>query len=716
VTGPTLFGDLLFNSAPDLVTSADCVHNWGMKADDANFLELLKKSTQFVVPIYQRVYSWDSTECIRLWDDILQTGKSDHLGAHFTGSIVYVEKDQGTRTSLQPDLIIDGQQRVTTVTLLLAALASHLEAMEKEKQEPVDGFSPEKIRGNYLTNPFESGDRYFKLILSHSDREVLKSIVRGGDTSKVTGSRVVSNFQLFQSLLRDPQVDLVALCLGVKKLVVVDVSLTRGQDNPQLVFEAMNSTGKKLSQADLIRNFVLMDLLPNEQTRLYEDYWFLMERSFAGADEPRFDEFVRHYLTVKTGDIPRVGDIYDAFKEHANAVAATGCAIDELVVELSTHAAHFVAMALGQESDPTLAKSFGDIEQLKATVVYPFLLRSYSDYASGILTKEEFHSILNMVISYLFRRAVCRIPTNSLNKTFADFAHYIDTDNYVESVQARFLTLPAYKRFPTDTEFMSSLCTVDLYHFRRAPYFFRKLENNGRKEEVSTADYSIEHIMPQNENLSLAWQSELGDEWTDVHQRFLHTLGNLTLTGYNPEYSDRPFSEKRDMERGFKDSPLRLNKGLRKIESWNATEISKRATDLATMALEIWPRPVLSADSLKKYQARFSDGSGFDWSVAHDILEHIPAGNWTGYHYLAEAIGTSAQPVANHVSKCLKCVNPYRVLTWDGRIAEGFTWSDPQDSRDPRKVLETEGLRFTQGAADPEQKLATEDLLALIVE
>lgn len=687
-----------------------------MKAVDANLLELLKKSTQFVVPIYQRVYSWESSECLRLWDDIVQAGKSDLLGAHFTGSIVYVEKDQGTRTSSEPDLLIDGQQRVTTVTLLLAALVFHLKELDDEHQEPVEGFSPVKICGNYLTNPFESGDRYFKLMLSQSDREALKSIVRGGTITVGDDSRVVTNYRLFVSKLSDPTVDLVAVCLGLKKLVVVDVSLTRGQDNPQLVFEAMNSTGKKLSQADLIRNFVLMDLPPNEQTRLYEDYWFPMEQSFAGANEPRFDEFVRHYLTVKTGSIPRVGDIYEAFKDYAHEMAATGDGIGELVVDLKASASWFDAMALGKETNPTLGRAFAEIEQLKATVVYPFLLRVYSDYAAGTLAREDFQSILNMVIAYLFRRAICRIPTNSLNKTFADFANYIDPDNYVESVGARFLTLPAYKRFPTDAEFANDLCTADLYHFRRAPYFFRKLENDGRKEEVSTADYSIEHIMPQNENLSPAWRAELGENWQDVHTRLLHTLGNLTLTGYNPEYSDRPFTEKRDMKGGFKNSPLLLNKGLGEIDAWNHSQIEKRSIDLAAMAGTIWTRPALSDKTLAQYQARFSDGSGFDWSVAHDILEQIPAGKWTGYHYLAEAIGTSAQPVANHVSKCLICSNPHRVLTWDGRIAEGFAWTDPTDNRNPLDVLETEGVRFTQGAADSEQKLATEDLLVLLMD
>jgi uncharacterized protein with ParB-like and HNH nuclease domain len=684
-----------------------------MKAVDANLLELLKKSTQFVVPIYQRVYSWEAPECERLWDDIVHAGEHYTLGAHFTGSIVYVERDGGTLTSAEPDLIIDGQQRVTTVTLLLAALAAHLEQLPPEEQEPVDGFSPKKIRGLYLTNEYEDGDRYFKLMLSQTDEAALKAIVRSAPVA-APESRVMKNFALFAAKLANPETDLVSVCNGLRKLVVVDVKLTRGSDHPQLVFEAMNSTGKKLSQADLIRNFVLMDLPPKQQARLYEDYWFPMEQEFTGANESRFDEFVRHYLTLKTGSIPRVGDIYEAFKDYASGLEAIGTSRDQLVTELHRYAMWFAAMALGQESNLRLTRAFAEIEQIRASVVYPFFLRLYSDYDAGILSEDDFLVVLGLVASYLMRRAVCRIPTNTMNKTFAVFERSIVSGDYLESVSARFLTFTGNQRFPTDEEFGDSLRSEDLYHFPRAAYFFRKLENHGRKEEVSTADYSIEHILPQNPRRSSEWQLALGDGWKDLQERLLHTLGNLTLTGYNPEYSDRPFSEKRDMDGGFRNSPLRLNQGLGQLNTWNEAEIDKRAIRLAEQAVAIWSRPELREDVLSVYRTKLTESLGFDWSLAHDILAEIPDGAWTGYYYLAEAIGTSAQAVANHVSKCLVCAHPYRVLTWDGHIAEGFAWTDPADERNPKEVLESEGVRFVDGVADPEQRMLAEDLLALL--
>jgi uncharacterized protein with ParB-like and HNH nuclease domain len=685
-----------------------------VKADDANLLEFLKKGTQLVVPIYQRVYSWEPSYCERLWDDIVQAGKRDNIGAHFTGSIVYVEKEQGTRTSAEPDLIIDGQQRVTTVTLLLAALAARLELLPFEDQEPVEGFAPKKIRGLYLTNPLEDGERFFKLILSQGDREALKCVIQQAPIPATVSSRVVANYALFEAKLADPSTDLVAVCLGLKKLIVVDVKLTRGVDHPQLVFEAMNSTGKRLSQADLIRNFVLMDLPPQQQTRLYEDYWYPMEREFLGIQEARFDEFVRHFLTMKTGSTPRFDDIYEAFKMYAFDLEGVGESRENIVIELATHARWFVAMALGKEPDHMLGKAFAEIEQLRATVVYPFLLRLYSDYESSVLQQADFLRILRVVISYLFRRVICRIPTNSLSKTFSGLAGSIDTANYVESIEARFLTLASYKRFPTDQEFESALKHEDLYHLQRAPYFFRTMENYGRKEEVNTAEYTIEHIMPQNENLLPEWKADIGADWADVQARLLHTLGNLTLTGYNPELSDRPFLQKRDMEGGFKDSPLRLSRGLGELDSWNEAMIEKRGSDLAQLAISVWERRELSDDVLIRYRSKFAESTTFDWSLTHDILDAIPMGRWTGYQYLGEAVGTAAQAIANHVSKCTRCEGPYRVLTFDGRVADGFAWRDADDTRNPVEVLEAEGVRFVEGLADPEQKLRTEDLLALV--
>ncbi|MCS4489444.1 DUF262 domain-containing protein [Corynebacterium sp. ES2775-CONJ] len=681
-----------------------------MKAVDTNLLKLLKKSDRFVVPIYQRVYSWGEAECEQLWHDIIRAGEREKLNSHFTGSIVYIERDQGANTSREPDLIIDGQQRVTTVTLLLAALAAKLETLPADDQEPEPGFAPQKIRGQYLRNEYESGDDYFKLTLSQRDRDALKAVVQGAPMPQTT-SRVEDNYAYFVARLNDPEVDLTHVCRGLDKLVVVDVKLTRGMDDPQLVFESMNATGKKLSQADLIRNFVLMDLPPAQQERCYEEFWFPMECLFQGDNEKRFDEFVRHYLTVKTNAIPRLVDIYEAFKTYAFSQESAGVSSKELVTDLHRYATWFANMALGKEPLKGLARRFAEVDQL-ATVTYPFQLRLYADYKAGVLSEDDLAAILDAVISYLFRRVICHIPTNSLNKTFANLAAAIDEDNYVISVCARLLTLSNYRRFPTDEEFERALKSTDMYNVKRRSYFFRKMENYGRKEEVSIAEYTIEHIMPQNANP--AWQEALGGNWKAEHDRLLHTLGNLTLTGYNPEYSDRPFEDKRDMEGGFKYSPLRLNQGLGQLDTWNAIEIERRANILAAQAVAIWARPEYEEAVLAEYRESFSDQRRFDWSQAHTILDAFPARRWTSYNNLAEAVGTGPVAMAGHLSRCTDCVNAYRVLRWDGRVAEEFRWHDPEDQRDPVDVLRADGINIIDGHADPEQQLAVEDLLALV--
>lgn len=501
-----------------------------MKAVDSHLLTLLKASSQFIVPIYQRLYSWQEPECAQLWDDILRAGSNSKLGAHFTGSIVYVARDQSTNTSAEPDLIIDGQQRVTTVTLILTALAARLEQLPEQEREPWDGFSPRKIRNRYLLNDDEDGERQFKLILSQSDKQALISILQGADPAGDMVTRVIDNYRYFEKKLADPTLDLAVVCRGLDKLVVVDVKLERGVDNPQLVFEAMNSTGKKLSQADLIRNYVLMDLPPKQQEKLYSAYWHPMELEFAGAEDGQFDIFVRHYLTIKSGEIPRLADIYDAFKGHAVAFTHGGETIESLVIELRQYARRYCAVALGNETDPVLRRAFKDLDQIKADVVYPFLLDVYTDYDLGTLTRNEVLEIVQIVISYIFRRAVCRIPTNSLNKTFAGFNSVVRKDRYVDSVKAHFIGLKSYRAFPTDAEFRTALESSDLYNFRRRSYFLRMLENYGRKEHVTIEDYTIEHIMPQNENLDEQWRAALGDDWQEVQSKYLHTLGNLTLT------------------------------------------------------------------------------------------------------------------------------------------------------------------------------------------
>jgi uncharacterized protein with ParB-like and HNH nuclease domain/predicted transport protein len=580
-----------------------------MKATEAKLLDFLKKSPQFVIPIYQRTYSWTEKECWQLWNDILRTGGNDTISSHFVGSIVYIEKGLSNLTSHEPMLVIDGQQRLTTVTLLIAALAKAL-----SETEPVDGFSPRKLRNYYLLNPEEEGDRRYKLLLSQTDKASLVAIVSDSDQPKKPSLRVIENFALFEMWIAGCKGELAAVCKGLAKLVVVDIALNRDQDNPQLIFESMNSTGRELSQADLIRNFILMGLKPQLQTQIYEQFWRPMEVDFGQeAYSVYFDGFMRHYLTVKTGEIPNVRDVYEAFKAYARSPVTAQAGVQALVKDIRSFASYFCAMRLGAETDADLKPAFHDLRELKVDVAYPFLLDLYHDYATGLLAKQDFLAAVRLIEAYVFRRAICAIPTNSLNKTFATFIKSLKKDRYLESIQAHLLGLPSYRRFPSDDEFQHDLQTRDLYNFPRRSYWLRRLENHGRKECVAVDEYTIEHILPQNENLSSAWKTTLGPDWQRIQHTWLHTLGNLTLTGYNSEYSDRSFTEKRDMEGGFKESPLRLNAELGQVEQWSEATIQKRAKRLASMAMEVWKTPSLSAETLAKHdpKAKATTAAGY---------------------------------------------------------------------------------------------------------
>lgn len=593
-----------------------------MKAQDLQFTQLLEGSKQFIIPIFQRTYSWEHSHCQQLWDDIVRVGRSQELNSHFIGSAVYIP-ETNVDAAIPRWLVIDGQQRITTVTLLLVALKRRLEADNVD--EPV---SAEQVEDLYLRNRYGKGEAAYRLLLTRTDKKTLIQLVEGKGPDEGSSSRIVENFQFFTD--RIASADLGEVWKGVKKLMIVDVCLQQGIDNPQMIFESMNSTGKALTQADLIRNFVLMGLDHDLQTRLYTDYWRPMEVEFGAKNYTNeFDEFMRYYLVIHTGNVRiRRGDVYDEFKAHSHRHE-----VEDLLASIMEFASYYCRIAVGKEKSPALAAAFHDIRELRADVCYPMLMEVYRDCFSGQITQSEFVEIVRMVESYVFRRAVCDIPTNSLRQTFATFMRQVKKDRYLESVKAVFLMLPSYRRFPGDAEFKRQVQVRNLYNFNRRSYWLRRFENHGRKERVPVQDYTIEHIMPQNKDLNARWRADLGEDWKRVHEQHLHTLGNLTLTGYNSEYSDRPFLEKRDMTGGFKESPLRLNEGLGSCDIWNEKAIQDRGQRLATIAATIWAAPELPEDILQAYKPAKLEGTLYTISdhphlrggISRDLFEAFRA-------------------------------------------------------------------------------------------
>lgn len=585
-----------------------------MKAAETDVLRFLKKQDQFHIPIYQRTYSWTAKECTQLWNDIIRTGERDDIPFHFIGSIVYVEKGLSQVSMRTPVFVIDGQQRMTTITILLAALADAL-----GDSEPVDGFSKSKLVGYYLLNDRETGDRRYKLMLTDTDRDTLNSIIEKRPLPKDVSVRVNENYKLLKDLIDKRKDDLTIVCKGIAKLFIVDIALTRGQDNPQLIFESLNSTGLVLTQADLIRNLVLMDLETDLQDRVYTQHWRPMELAFGQENyDEHFNKFIRHYLTMKTGEIPRIRDVYEEFKNYLRSEVG----VMRLVEDLQNLSGHYCAMALGAEKDPELGKVFRDLLELKSDVTYPLLLGLYQEYLSGALERNDFLHATRVIESYLFRRTICGMPSNKHNETFRLIAKNLVKGRYLESLMTQFLNLQPSRRFPNNEEFTRHLEARDLYVVRdRCLYFLRRLENHGRREIVQISSYSIEHIMPQNRNLSDDWKRSLGENWENIHDTYLHTLGNLTLTAYNSKYSDHPFPRKRDMPNGFKTSPLYLNEGLGSVDAWNESAIRKRAEKLARRACEVWPFP--TSPTVAQSPSRTTTRKD-EWS-------------WTDYRWLAHS-------------------------------------------------------------------------------
>ncbi|AIQ20668.1 hypothetical protein H70357_31260 [Paenibacillus sp. FSL H7-0357] len=581
-----------------------------MKAVETNLLKFLQGTKQFIIPIYQRKYSWTISQCRQLWNDILRAAEDEKIKGHFVGSIVYIERGLYQISSVPQLLVIDGQQRMTTLTLFLLALGKAIE----ESDQPCD-ITRRKIMNYYLVNNDEEGDQYHKLILTKSDKDTLISLTSKKSLPEEFSQRVYENYNFFIDSIKKSEIDLNKLFQGIAKLIVVDISLDRDHDNPQLIFESLNSTGLDLSQADLIRNFVLMRLEPKEQAELYTEYWYPMERSFGNLNDSNlFDRFMRDYLTVKMGKIPNIQDVYTVFKDYVYQQSEQ--TVNEIVEDIYRFSKYFVKLAFQTEKDKNINQVLVDINALKVDVSYPFLLEVYDDYGQQKLSKEDFITILELVEAYVFRRSICGVPTNSLNKTFATISKEIDKDNYMESAIAAFLLQDSHRRFPKNEEFIQESLVKDVYNFRNRNYLLRKLENFNRKEIVDIESYTIEHIMPQNKNLSSEWRESLGISWEEIHNTYLHRLGNLTLTRYNSELSDKPFLVKREMKGGFADSPLRLNKELGRLDVWNEDEITKRARSLADLAVRVWKYPQISDEVISKYSKNNSKVETVSYTIA----------------------------------------------------------------------------------------------------
>lgn len=565
-----------------------------MDATKGNIYAILNGNKQFIIPVYQRYYSWEMEQCSRLWNDIVDMQKKNKVG-HFVGSIVNIA-EKAMPTGVQKYMIIDGQQRLTTLSLLLIALRDYGESHPEDTT-----INSKRIDNMLLKNEYEDGDERYKLLLTETDRDLLIRLVEKKPISDPGLSRILSNYNFFAGKIADMELQPKDVYEAIGKLQIVNITLDRNVDDAQAIFESLNSTGKELSESDLIRNYVLMGLEPSEQRYVYEHMWRPMELLFDYEKQYSvMDRFFRDYLTMKTTRIPKIDRVYEGFKAyHLNCEFST---IRELCADLLTYATYYTNMVFRRSDKAVLKSLYSDIGDLRMEVAFPFLLKVHNDCAEGVITEDDFIEIIKMCISYVLRRSICDIPTNSLNKTFATLRKEIKANDYKNSIKAFFVLRDGYKEFPDDEKFKKAFVSCDLYNMRSRNFILSHLENFGNKAPIIIENYTIEHIMPQNSNPCDEWKTMLGTNWREVQKNYLHTIGNLTLTAYNSEMSDNPFMVKMNMEGGFKESALRLNAYLVKLTEWNEQHIKERARLLAEKAEQIWTYPEITAAELAPYQ------------------------------------------------------------------------------------------------------------------
>ena len=410
---------------------------------------------------------------------------------------------------------------------------------------------------------------------------------------------------------------------GIKKLVVVHVCLTRGQDDPQMIFESLNSTGLDLTPADLIRNFVLMRLDEQTQTRLYEDYWQPIETAFGTRYRTDFDTFVRDYLTIRlrASSPIRAESIYPEFCNYFTKVTKNDT-VESVLADLKRYATYYAALNLGTEKQQDLKIAFDRLHTL-IEVATPVVLTLYDCYERAkTLTLKEFIQAVELLESYVFRRSVCDLQTRSLGQIFASLANRIQETTPLTSLQVALYRQSKKRRFPTDTEFRDALETRDVYDMRNCFYLLDRLENFS-KERIDTTKFTIEHVMPQNEDLRPEWRAMLGNDWKQVQETWLHRLGNVTLTGYNTTYSDRPFTEKKTIAGGFNESPLRLNKLIREQTQWTATQIQERGNQLANKALDVWSTLSVDMQAVREAELKERIAQAAEYNVDNIAMDAV---------------------------------------------------------------------------------------------
>ena len=541
-----------------------------MKASQTNFHPIIEGVKQYVIPLFQRHYTWEKTQWETLWNDLMELYEAEQPRNHFIGSLVTMPTTS-VPEGVTKYLLIDGQQRLTTIFILLALLR------DKAKEAQENKFA-EEIHQTFIVNHFKEGLDYYKLQPTQKDQHVFHDIVQGNRPIS-DQCQIHHAYEYFEKQLRRSSVDIrIFTKIITSGLSVVSIVL-ENDDNPYLVFESLNAKGQKLTQADLIRNYFLMRIHVNQQQQIYGEYWNPMQKDLGD----NLTEFIRHYLMKDGGEFVKTNDIYFVVKERLAKLDVIG-----YLQNLSRFATYYHKL-LSPEHEPNsgIQRLLSRLNRIEATTAYPFLLNCYDDYANGKMTAEDIIAILQVIENFMIRRFVCNIPTNQLNKIFPPLYTQVKATAvpFIDAVK----TVLQNKQYPKDAEFVKNLQESKLYgagnRAIRTKLILETLEESfGHKEQIAFEHLSIEHVMPQT--LTEAWQQHLGEDGEITHELYLHTLGNLTLTAYNSELSNDDFPRKQHY---LAESHIELNKYFQTVSSWQKEEIEKRSVNLAEKILALWP-------------------------------------------------------------------------------------------------------------------------------
>lgn len=593
-----------------------------------SFIEFINTTQQLKIPIYQRKYSWDKKQCDQLFKDIEEVGQTG-TDTHFMGSIVY----QKTEIPMRNLTIIDGQQRITTLSLLIGALAKFLiQTPENEENIEITGKNMVNL---YLLNNGYHGDDKYELLLTDDDNSTYRKIIDNildeeefSFTEEDKKSRLYKTFEFFSLFIN--QDNYLHIWNGLRQLILVGIQLDN--EFPQAIFESLNSKGKNLDSADLIRNFLLMNLTPEEQKHIYDTYWHEVESIFEDSNES-FDVFIKYYLNVKYKDAVG-GNIYDAFKDFTtdfkNKINGdeegeiTFEIIEKLVKDVYKYWNYYIKIVFGKETNPRLNKAFKTLNLLPYTIVRPLMLDLYDDYKKDKLGLEEFVEIIDFTESYMFRRSICNLDSQSLKGFFSKMYTKLNKEEYLESYKYILNTKTGKSNMPKDDIFEKCFKEEDVFHSNIKLYVFLKLIHHISGEIVHLDECTIEHIMPQSADSSEEWHEELGlDKWERVYNTYLDTIGNLTLIEsiINSKLGNKLFKEKRDI--GYDNSSIILNHYFKdnNIEHWTETEIEDRRDYLYEQAKEIWKYPIVSDETKQKYAKKTKE------PTLDDFIQRPPENN-----------------------------------------------------------------------------------------